>query len=943
MDTGIVGNNTLSNVVDVAQGNAAFHNTEYIIIDNSSGTTITPKSTGVQEMKITNLDQSNHQHGGMQGANGFWFGQTKVDAQFMRDVTEVTSFGSQKGLDVYNLQNFISTINIEQSDAPGGLNFGVRMIDTTAVGGTQTINLDHAGTGNNGVFLADETTSGNDVVGQFNINSFGQNKITIDGTSVATTFVVADQSGLPPGAPGADVTTIVSADDTEALTTIDTTGVTGTVNMWGFEVETGNTLNVFEGNGDNTFGIAVEGNGTLIVDPSNGNNTLYAKFVQADAPSPDGGTVSVTEGNGNDKLDVDNISGGGFQTVTGVYGNGNDNLDVETGNNSTTSLTAGNGNDTVTVLTLDDSTVGVHLGDGANTVTVDDGERSQVTVTGGNGGNNVTINTNDPGHPDVGFELDGQQVYSVTLGTGTDNVTMNVNGSDPSFGGIVDEGSDDVGGNNPNGEPDSVIAMNQTITVALGDNSGPGTQTAWIETGVNSSVTLTSGNGVDNIQIYADNDLWNMDTNDVATFAGSGGSTIHVNTGDGDKNILVNVDNTGKDTSGNVLDTGSSVQIATGTGNDLISVILGTAGQGNTANVSAGAGNDRVQFDVADINAGIVADGGSQTTEDTIALVSASAGADLTHLAGLSGFEALEVTDTLVNDVNLDAFEPGNNINHVILDGGFSGTNTISGVEQNAQFDVLAQSSGELTLLVDNAFSNPNDTVNIKLSADSSGVNQFGIIDVNPTVLLTAVEFVNINSVSHALGTTENDLVLEAPGIHTLGITGDTTLNLNGSDLFGITKVDATGFTGGIIDNAPGFGNAGVTFLAPNSGDDHLLFGNGADNVTLGDGNNVVDLGNGNDSFSAGNGNNTVDLGGGTNTLTVGNGNNTVIASGSSGTGGVDTIHLGSGTNSVTGGFQGDQITVDPHGANVDTFIYTHQTDSRVHAAGHHQRVQLRH
>ena len=58
VDTKIVGNNTLSNVVDVAKGDPNFHNTETIVISNSDGTNITPKSTGVQELKVINLDAS---------------------------------------------------------------------------------------------------------------------------------------------------------------------------------------------------------------------------------------------------------------------------------------------------------------------------------------------------------------------------------------------------------------------------------------------------------------------------------------------------------------------------------------------------------------------------------------------------------------------------------------------------------------------------------------------------------------------------------------------------------------------------------------------------------------------------------------------------------------------------------------------------------------------
>ena len=334
-----------------------------------------------------------------------------------------------------------------------------------------------------------------------------------------------------------------------------------------------------------------------------------------------------------------------------------------------------------------------------------------------------------------------------------------------------------------------------------------------------------------------------------------------------------------------------------------------------------------------DINTGIVADGGAGT--DTIALVSASAGADLNHLAGLSNFEILEVTDTLVNDVNLDAYEPANTINHVILDMGFSGFNTISGAEQNFQLDVMHQSSGELVIRVDNAFSNPNDTVNILLSGDTSGTNGFGTIDLNP-LGLSAVEFVNLQSTQHTslTGDTENDLQLEAPGIQTLAIQhnagGDVSLNLNGSIFSNsLTMVDATGFTGGITENDGALGNQNITFHAPISGNDLLNFGNGNDTVTLGDGANNVILGNGNDTVTLGGGTNSVTIGSGTDSITAGDGNNTVTIANA--TSHLDTVTLGSGTNTVTlqgAGGSGSSISFAAHGANIDTVNFNNVAES---------------
>jgi hypothetical protein len=576
------------------------------------------------------------------------------------------------------------------------------------------------------------------------------------------------------------------------------------------------------------------------------------------------------------------------------------------------------------------STVGVNLGNGANNVTINDGEQSKVTVTGGKGGNNVTINTVDSDTLPSVNEIDGHQTYTVTLGTNANTLNITPGGSDPTFapGAPGDDGGSDDStppSNNPNGEPDSVIASNQVIVVAMGVG-GSANQVANIETGVNSQVTLTTGNGNDAITILADNDLWTHSTvNDTVTFAGEGGSQIKVNTGNGNDNIVVNVDNSRFDfVHGKWLDAGSNVQITTGNGNNNVIVTLGTATQGNTANVQTGSGNDRVQFDVADINAGIVANGGVGT--DTIALVSASAGASAANLAGISNFEILEVTNVLHNNVDLDNYEPQNVLNHVILDNGFTGfgggSNVISGAEQNFQLDLLAGSPGQnLNILVDNAAINTNDAVGIKLDAGNAGLTDFGQVTLNPgsTGFANVVEKVSIDSTSTNPSATQNNLQLSDAGIQTLNILhdagGDVTLDLDGS-LIGngfaataLTNVQAGTFTGGIIwdDNGPGslsHDDLNITFSAPVSGNDSLKFGNGNDTVTLGNGTNTVTFGTGSDAYTAGNGANNVTFntsGGNHDTVVLGGGagNDTVTFTGSGGTASTITFGAHTGVDTV--------------------------------------------
>ena len=426
VDTMVVGNNTLSNVVDVAQGNIAFHNTETIVISNSTGTQITPKSTGVQELKVINLDASASTTKVFLSSNSDACDTctpvcndniTQINAAFMKDVNTISVENSTVGTNIYNLQNFISTINISETDNPGGLFMGVIMVDNVVVpaGGVQLINLTNAGAGN-GIVLEDETTSGNDVVGTFVINAIGTNDLTIDGTGAATTVIVQDSGS-------GDTTTLHSLDDTENLTAIDTSFVQGTVTFdCGWEVDENNTLTVTEGNGTNIFNLSAEDGSTVIVHGHNGTDTLNLDFTG----SSGGQTVNVTEGNGNDTLNVENCVSdcSDNQTVTATYGNGNNDLNVSVGTNSTVTLSATDGQNYVNVNTMENGTVNVTLGNGANTyasshgVTVSVGEGSSVTVKAGNGGDDVTINTLDTDCSSGAPDVDGHQTYTVTLGTG---------------------------------------------------------------------------------------------------------------------------------------------------------------------------------------------------------------------------------------------------------------------------------------------------------------------------------------------------------------------------------------------------------------------------------------------------------------------------------------------------------------------------------------------
>jgi Ca2+-binding RTX toxin-like protein len=80
--------------------------------------------------------------------------------------------------------------------------------------------------------------------------------------------------------------------------------------------------------------------------------------------------------------------------------------------------------------------------------------------------------------------------------------------------------------------------------------------------------------------------------------------------------------------------------------------------------------------------------------------------------------------------------------------------------------------------------------------------------------------------------------------------------------------------------------------------------GNGNDNVTVGNGNNIVTVGNGNDDIQAGSGSNTVMAGDGNDYVQLGDGNDNVVVGN-----GNDNVQLGNGSDVIVEGNGNDNVS----------------------------------
>jgi len=141
-------------------------------------------------------------------------------------------------------------------------------------------------------------------------------------------------------------------------------------------------------------------------------------------------------------------------------------------------------------------------------------------------------------------------------------------------------------------------------------------------------------------------------------------------------------------------------------------------------------------------------------------------------------------------------------------------------------------------------------------------------------------------------------------------VTGNSTSNFaeaGGSRLVSITN--------GTFENFTVLTGSGADTLTVGNGDNIINAGNGANTITAGNGVNNITGGSGADTITAGDGGNYINAGNGTNTITSGSGNDVIlsgvgadtIVSGS----GNDTITLRGGADNVKSGAGNDRLIVD--------------------------------
>lgn len=342
-------------------------------------------------------------------------------------------------------------------------------------------------------------------------------------------------------------------------------------------------------------------------------------------------------------------------------------------------------------------------------------------------------------------------------------------------------------------------------------------------------------NTVKNVAITALGDaaitLTNLDVLENVTVTGAG--AVELKTVTGDKLQAVNAtDNTG----GVAVDLSEADKAAFtgGAGDDTLTV------DGSTMAHTLGAGDDTVVVKDAALEKGFSVDGGegTDTLQMSATLAALFKGTD--NAAPATNFEVLTLTgNTGASSVDMVAF---GDIDHVVVgEGTWSGKLTLNDMANGGTLEYAAapHTGGvEVTIKDADVAGHDTDVLNVTIAAD-------GEVAAG-TLTVADVETINITADDTDLGEdgpVQHSMTLTAGAASAVNISGDAELVLTLTDSNKITKIDASGNTGGLtvdLTNITNEDNAFVT-LTGSSADDTITMGIG----------NVITGGEGKDAFTA--------------------------------------------------------------------------------------------
>lgn len=290
------------------------------------------------------------------------------------------------------------------------------------------------------------------------------------------------------------------------------------------------------------------------------------------------------------------------------------------------------------------------------------------------------------------------------------------------------------------------------------------------------------------------------------------------------KDALATVNATAN-TGGVSVDLSQSAKVAFtgGAGNDKLKIGASTVAH------DLGAGDDTLNYTAA-LDAGGSVAGGEGT--DTVSLESAKLNDLKADFANnkISGFEALTVTTSLDNGINMADYA---GINHLTLNAGIGSGQRVENMQSGSTLELTGTANNSFDVTVDGAAAGKADVLNIALTGaatvDGKAITVADVENIN--IMATDTDGNPDTLVTHKLE-------LKANNATTVTVGGDAKLNLTLTNSDKVTNINASENTGGLSVDVKAL--HGVTVTGSSA----------ADEITMGIGSTVTG-GKGNDTFIA--------------------------------------------------------------------------------------------
>ena len=371
----------------------------------------------------------------------------------------------------------------------------------------------------------------------------------------------------------------------------------------------------------------------------------------------------------------------------------------------------------------------------------------------------------------------------------------------------------------------------QALTVALSGDSLTSVKLA-VDEGANDVAFTGSTAKVTDLAITAttsaaEDDAAMVDVDGLTeltniTVAGAGAVELTVGAANAALETVNATDNTG----GVTVDLSEADKAAfTGSaGDDTLTV------KGSTVAHTLGAGDDTVVVKDDALEKGFSVDGGEGT--DTLAMSAdlAKGFADADAVAAVAtNFEILQLT----GNSSESAVDMGNfgGIDHVVVGEGSWGEKlTLNDMANGGTLEYAADNTNGVEVVIKDATEGKTDVLNVTIAADGEvAAGTLTVADVE-TIKITADD-TKLDADGKA---DTHTMTLTADAATTVNISGNAGLNLTLTGSDAITKIDASGNTGGLTVDLSGF-TSGITVTGSSADDEITLGFNGKVNGNGGD------------------------------------------------------------------------------------------------------------